>query len=243
MQRDESIILEYIGPENEIVTRYQYSRMVLLSTRNNTTGKEMHPAQLEPLVKSYRDAGLNIILPQMFKVKSERDIHEEMKRITDKKQEGFVICQPKTMLRLKMKTPVYVFFHQILADLEDRTVLTPEKIVKVVLSGRYKEFIREYPMYSQQCEPYANYWDHLKDQVTQQWRRLQDLHHNDWHRRVFKFNKSGSNINTWIYYEALKTKRDPIYVLLHAKSKAQMKFFPPECVLNLHERVYWSQNY
>lgn len=243
LNRDESIILEYIGPENEIVTRYRLSQMVLLSTRNKKTGLETHPSKLESLVKIYHDNGLNVIVPKMFPVKSELDVHDEMKKFTDKKMEGFVVSQPKTMQRLKIKTPIYVFFHQIVADLDDRTTLPAEKIVKVVLSGRYNEFIREYPMYIEQCDPYASYWEDLKKKVTAQWRLLQDLHHIDWHRRVFKFDRSNSNIHTWIYYEALKTKRDPIYVLLHAKTKAQMKFFPPECVSRLHERLYWAYNY
>lgn len=244
LKRDESVILEYIGPENEIVTRYRMSQMVLLSIRNTKTGLEIHPSKLDSFVKTFRENGLNVIAPKMFRVKAEIDVHNEMKRLADKKEEGFVICQPKTMKRLKIKTPVYVFFHQIVADLEDRTVLPAEKIVKVVLSGRYQEFIKEYPMYIEQCDPYASYWEDLKKKVMAQWRLLQDLHHIDWHRRVFKYNRSNnSNIHTWIYYEALKTKRDPIYVLLHAKTKAQMKFFPPECVSKLYERLYWAYNY
>ena len=218
--------------------------MVLLSTRNTKTGLEAHPSLLEPLVRKYRDSGLNVTGPKMFRVKSELDVHDEMKKLTDRKEEGFVICQPMTMQRLKMKTPIYVFFHQIVADLEVRNVLPPEKIVRVVLSGRYREFIREYPMYVEQCDPYATYWEDLKKRVNAQWNILQDLHHVDWHRRVFKFNTSNnSNIPTWIYYEALKTKRDPIHVLLQAKPKAQMKFFPQECVSELHERHYWAYNY
>ena len=243
LQRDETVILEYIGPENEIVTRYRYSQLVLLSKRNTKTGVEVLPDRLEPLVETYRSSGLNIALPTMFRVDSEMDINDKLKQLTNKREEGFVVCQPKTMQRLKMKTPVYVFFHQIMTDLEDRHVLPAEKIVKVILSGRYTDFITEYPMYIHQCDPYVNYWEDLKNKVENMWLILQDYHHNDWHRLFFSTYSNSvskcSNIPTWIYYEALKTKRHPVYVLCQAKNKAQMKFFEPESVSNF----YWAYNY
>jgi len=248
LQKNETVILEYIGPENEIVTHYKQSQLVLLSTRNTETGAEVQPNDLEPLVKKYQRNGLNIILATMFRVESERDIHDEIKLLTDRKAEGFVVCQPKTMHRLKMKTSVYVFFHQIVADLDDRAVLPAEKIVRVVLSGRYKEFIREFPIYREQCDPYASYWEDLKMKVTNMWLNLQDYHHNDWHRRFFSAGSclssreyKNSEIPTWIYYEAQKTKRHPVHVLCQAKIKAQMKFFPPESVSNFYFAYnYWS---
>jgi hypothetical protein len=122
---------EYVGPENRIITPYQKPSLVLLAIRNNATGEE-YPIRQDAV------GGISYRLPRVYFCKSPEAIGESLKKL-DPLDEGFVLYDPVTCRRLKIKSQSYVQLHAA------RTTLTTKGITLMILSGSDSDYLSRFP--------------------------------------------------------------------------------------------------
>lgn len=133
-------IWEMTGPMNRIVTPYMESNMVLLGVRCNATGEYW---DWDRMVELVRVLGSGFRMPLRYRFS---DIHDTVAGASALKDlaEGFVLWDPLTDLRMKIKSATYVLAHQIRGE---NTIPTTKNILNMIFEGEIDEFCSYFPEY------------------------------------------------------------------------------------------------
>ena len=145
-----TFIMEYIGPENRIVTRYEESQMVLLAIRK-IDGLYYNLQALEEAVKILTSHKLNVRLVKMYPAATLADI-AKMANELPALDEGYVAWDYVKDLRIKLKNPSYVAIHH----LRENGQLSLKRICELVLSDGHGEYLYYFPEDSDFILPYVD---------------------------------------------------------------------------------------
>lgn len=164
-----TLIFELCTKENKVITDYPSDKMVLLWSLKN------HPEELS-LVWFH----LSWFAEQLQKVFTNVELVEEIKGIETKEQalehckklgtlnEGLIIFDPVTRIRIKMKNPLYVW----VANVKDEGVEpTLSKLAEIVYHGEVDEFAAYFPEWKDKLEL-------VRDLVTDTYRKLEQAYVN-----------------------------------------------------------------
>jgi T4 RnlA family RNA ligase len=146
-QTDWTIIFEYIGPENKVVTRYSESQMVILGSRRND-GTEF--VDLDHLQEKL--ASLNVRTARTY-FGSDIEKMRELANSLPNLEEGFVIHHPATSKRMKLKSETYVLAHRIRGN---DMVPTRKNLLELVLTGETDEFLGYFPEWTESVKSLEN---------------------------------------------------------------------------------------
>jgi T4 RnlA family RNA ligase len=144
---DWTIIFEYTGPENKVVTRYSESQMVILGSRRND-GIEF--VDLDYLQEKL--ARLNVRTARTY-FGSDIEKMRELANSLPNLEEGFVIHHPATGKRMKLKSETYVLAHRIRGN---DTVPTRKNLLELVLTGETDEFLGYFPEWTESVKSLEN---------------------------------------------------------------------------------------
>ena len=139
-----TFIFEFTSPENRVVTRYVEPEMVLTGVRNKLTGDYIHNSKVS----------LASILPvecrqvKTFDISTSEAALQAARELTDL-QEGYVVFDPVSQQRVKIKSPTYVAVHHIRGE-----GLTPKRMAHLVSCGEVDEYLNYFPEDKAQLEPY-----------------------------------------------------------------------------------------
>lgn len=164
--KEVTYVMEYVGPENRVVTPYSESGMVLLAVIDNETGKEETLTVWQKVFQSMR---MNVRLPQTFPAASGDELAKMADELPDL-QEGFVVLDHNTGKRVKLKAKTYVALHQ----LRGSGVPSQTRLMELVLLGETEEVTTYFPEFQQFFDPLEAALHKLKCDstafyITRQW--------------------------------------------------------------------------
>lgn len=139
-------VMEYVAPENRIVTRYPEAQMVLLAVIHNETGREL--TNLEGPCKIFQSGGMNIRPVNTFPANSGAELVKLANSLPGL-QEGFVVVNNKTRDRVKIKSETYVRVHQLRGE----GVPSMSRLMELVLTNETSEVITYFPEFVQYVTP------------------------------------------------------------------------------------------
>jgi len=138
--KEYSYIYEMIGPDNRIVTKYEMNHAVFLSSFENKTGKEY-------LTYNQTIWGNQILKPvnwdvrpvKLYSFGTKEECLASLANLPDL-AEGYVVFNPKTGNRVKVKSPAYVAAHRLRGN-----GLNMNSICELVVMNEYDEYLAVFP--------------------------------------------------------------------------------------------------
>ncbi len=122
LDRGKTYIFELVGPDTQIVVRYDRPMLYHTGTRNNVTGRET-------------DEDIGIIRPERYPLRSFEDCIDAARKLNSGSEsveyEGFVVVDA-AWNRVKIKSPDYIVKHRIAA-----TYLSAENCFDLILNSGY----------------------------------------------------------------------------------------------------------
>jgi len=167
LSKDNTYVMEYIGPENRIVTRYKESQMVILTVVDNATGKE-YP--IDEFCRTLQSVGMTVRLPELFYVKTAEELLELCENLPDLK-EGFVVCHNSTGDRLKVKSRQYCVAHKT----KGNGTPTLNSIIELVLANEHHEFLSYFEEMHPLVDPVVEGLEKLLTEIDTEYAKYKDI--------------------------------------------------------------------
>lgn len=143
-RNDITFIFEYTSPENRIVTKYDKPQMVFLG-ETCATGENL--GAYETGIRDLRRAGIPC---REVKTYSASDMDEVVKLANSLPdlQEGFVIYDPVSNKRMKVKSSLYVVAHAIRGN---DPLPTKKNLLRLLFTGELGEFCAYFPEWEEKA--------------------------------------------------------------------------------------------
>lgn len=138
-----TFVFEYISPENRIVTKYEKPEMVLLSV--NDGEKEWDYETIYYNLVAY---GVKNIRKVKTYQASDIDAVVALANSLPDLQEGFVIYDPVSNKRMKVKSYLYVVAHSIRGN---DPLPTKKNLLRLLFTGELGEFCAYFPEWSEKA--------------------------------------------------------------------------------------------
>ena len=132
-------IFEVVGADNRVVVRYSERASYLLAIRNNSTGEYQKVVELDGIKQ-----------PRKFSFNSVEDCLESVKALPNL-EEGYVMYDNKGVPQVKVKSPAYVAAHRLRGE-----GLTHKRVIELVRTNEYAEYLSIFPEDSDQIKPYID---------------------------------------------------------------------------------------
>jgi RNA ligase len=153
-----TFLMEFVGPENQIVTRYESLHMVFLGVIDNKTGKEESPDCSFPFFAEW----MNVRMPQRYEAASGDDLVKLADSLPNL-QEGFVVFDHNTGERVKIKSKTYAAVHH----LRGNGVPSVSRMMEVVLMNEQDELLTYFPMFKEYVDPIEDALRQLLDEAVE----------------------------------------------------------------------------
>ena len=148
-------LFELVGPENQIVLKYDKIHLYHIGTRHNESGQEIN-------------VDIGIEKPKEYKLSNFDDCLKAIKELNKDglNHEGFVVVD-KYYNRIKIKTPEYVAMHHLSNNGE--TITNKAKVVELLKSDDFNEgeLLKQYPNY-------RKVFNHYKSEMARVEKELDD---------------------------------------------------------------------
>ena len=184
LNKDVTYLFEFVGPDNQHVTPYEKSELVLLGARRNHSGVEYTPGEVLALLNVLSLMNWRVRLPKRYAIPlalvgMPRSLQLEAIKnwVANAPEfkglhEGVVCYDPVTGKRVKVKTPLYVAVHLQGADAAALT-LSPTRLAELIVSGDADEFCLYFPKLADRVQAMAvkvtafieglgPVWEHVK---------------------------------------------------------------------------------
>lgn len=151
-QKDYSYILELVSPASRVVKPYEYTKLFLTAIRHKETGEYLSYDD------KYQKLCSKVLLkPKIYKFSNIEDCMKFNKENKNPFDEGFVIYDPKTQQRVKIKSPSYL----AISNMRINGAISTQKIVNLVFSQDYEEYLLNFKEDTPLFEPYIKAYDDL----------------------------------------------------------------------------------
>lgn len=162
-----TFVFEYTSPENRIVTKYEKPEMVLLSS--NDGEKEWDYATMYCNLVAH---GVKNI--RKVKTYSASDMDEVVKLANSLPdlQEGFVIYDPISNKRMKVKSSLYVVAHSIRGD---DPLPTKKNLLRLLFTGELGEFCAYFPEWYEKALDIQREVDNAYRELAIAWDKYKEL--------------------------------------------------------------------
>lgn len=163
--KEYTFILEVTSPINRIVTRYEDSKITLLSVRHNLTGEYL--AQVDMV----RTAEMNDWgYPSSFKFGSIAQCKEAVADLPNL-QEGYVLYDMDGVPKCKIKSPLYLAVHRIRGE----SVPTPKRIMDLVFTNETDEYLTYFSEDTYMFQPYMDAFILAEQDFNISWDRVSNI--------------------------------------------------------------------
>lgn len=164
--KDTTFVFEYTSPENRIVTKYEAPVMVLLSANNTETEWEYAVAYKELYlmglkfrpVKTYQAADMEAVV--------------KLANSLPNLEEGFVIYDPVSSKRMKVKSSLYVVAHSIRGN---DPLPTKKNLLRLLFTGELGEFCAYFPEWSEKALDIQREVDNAYRELAIAWDKYKEL--------------------------------------------------------------------
>lgn len=161
-----TFVFEYISPENRIVTRYEEPKMVLLSVND---GETEYP--YDTLATDLELLGLNFRRVQTYSA-SDMDSVVKLANSLPNLEEGFVIYDPVSNKRMKVKSSLYVVAHSIRGN---DPLPTKKNLLHLLFTGELGEFCAYFPEWQEKALDIQREVDNAYRELTIAWDKYKEL--------------------------------------------------------------------
>ena len=162
-----TFIFEYTSPDNRIVTKYKQPEMVLLSA--NDGEKEWDYETMYCNLVAY---GVKNIRKVKTYQASDMDALVKLANSLPNLEEGFVIYDPVSNKRMKVKSSLYVVAHSIRGN---DPLPTRKNLLKLIFTGEIDEFLSYFPEWKDEARMVEDEVTDVMDSLAQAWDRCKDL--------------------------------------------------------------------
>ena len=209
-----TFILEYVGPENRIVRRYEKAEMVLLAVRSNIDGAYRSKGELEVFAHDMQVQGAQVRAVKDYNLGSFDEILAAIKALPAL-EEGYVCFDPVSGKRVKIKNPVYTRLHQLRGN-----EVSLKNFWQLALVGESDEFLVYFPEYSDQILPMVEEINKFRNDIDHLWSETKDVElQKDFALAVKEHRGSG------FLFEARKKKCLPSHVFNESDLNKKLKIF------------------
>lgn len=148
--RDFSFVFELCSKKNKVITDYQENKMILLNIFFNHPDEQPIPQDEFVLLADYFGKTFKNVEPvkEITGIKSKEEALEYCKTLSGLR-EGLVIYDPVTKIRLKMKSPRYVWVANIKGEDKEPTL---SQLAEIAYCGEISEFATYFPEWRGQLE-------------------------------------------------------------------------------------------
>ena len=160
-------IFEMTSPETRVVTPHAEKNIWFLAARNNLSGQYMMASAIRELLE---DLIPNMKFPKEYHFNSAKDCELAAKDLPAM-EEGYVVYDPITQNRVKLKNPAYVAIHH----LRDNGALNPKRILTLVMENEHEEYLAYFPEDRQFFEPYIRKFGELKTWIENTYEDIKDI--------------------------------------------------------------------
>lgn len=147
-------IFEMTSPETRVVTPYTEKNIWFLAARHNLTGQYL-------MAGAIKDYLLDIIptlkFPEEYHFSNPQDCVKAANDLPNL-EEGYVVYDPVTQSRVKIKSAVYVAIHHM----HDNGAASPKRIMSLILENEHEEYLTYFPEDSDTFAPYIRKFEELK---------------------------------------------------------------------------------
>lgn len=169
-----TLIFEYIGPENRIVTRYTESALVILGSTTIDID-DPHFVFDNTYYTTTKIAkyvfGDRVREAKKYSFSSKDEMGEMLSSLQDL-EEGFVIQHRGTGQRLKVKSLTYLKVHRIRGDSGTPTM---KDVAELVCSNEQAEFLSYFPEFKAQFNLVENVWNRLTSTANELYLEAKDI--------------------------------------------------------------------
>ncbi len=162
-----TFVFEYTSPENRIVTKYQKPEMVLLSS--NDGEKEWDYETMYCNLVAY---GVKNIRKVKTYQASDMDEVVKLANSLPNLEEGFVIYDPVSNKRMKVKSSLYVVAHSIRGD---DPLPTKKNLLRLLFTGELGEFCAYFPEWSEKALDIQREADNAYRELAIAWDKYKEL--------------------------------------------------------------------
>lgn len=162
-----TFVFEYISPENRIVTKYQKPEMVLLSS--NDGEKEWDYETMYCNLVAY---GVKNIRKVKTYQASDMDAVVKLANSLPNLEEGFVIYDPVSNKRMKVKSSLYVVAHSIRGN---DPLPTKKNLLRLLFTGELGEFCAYFPEWSEKALDIQREVDSAYRELSVAWDKYKEL--------------------------------------------------------------------
>jgi len=148
-------IFELTSPYNQVVVRYNETKLSLIGIRDNKTLQE----------ERFEDSPLSKLfdIPKIYDLSSEADCIEAASKLSDS-EEGYVV-RDANFNRVKIKSPRYLELHHLAGN----GILSLEHAIDIIKKGEEQEIIAYFPNFKTSLEEIKTKYDKLKNRLNLQW--------------------------------------------------------------------------
>lgn len=137
LQEGETVVMEWISPDNRIVTPYTRDEMVLLSVNNGIRQTDYRMDWWAEILKDHNVRRAKTYGP----FATLADVRAAVDALPDL-QEGMVIYDPVSAKRMKVKAEAYVAVHHLRGE---NGTPTDKNILQLLLTNEQDEFLSYFP--------------------------------------------------------------------------------------------------
>lgn len=167
-------VFEYTSSLNRVVTRYDSPCMVLLDVVHNATGKSLiaqSPELFERLVSDFDDVWLNVRAPKVYDSGEIEDLINRANQL-ENLAEGFVLYDPCSGKRMKIKSAAYVAAHRLRGE---DMIPSRKRVLECILTGEQDEIIAVFPEFKPYFDEHGKEVIELKETASSTWERLSGI--------------------------------------------------------------------
>lgn len=213
-------VFEYCSPENRIVRRYTFDEMVLLAITNN---EDSAPADmpLEYCDKFVKDCQLNSLAvrsPVVYdKSTTLAEMVEVANHLTDL-HEGFVVYDPSSGKRVKVKSATYLVAHKLRGN---DTVPTRKNILSLLLEGDADEMLAYFPEYKPYVDPVREELAQFEQELVTTYQNVMGIES----QKDFALAVNGFKVSGILFSTRKLKSTDPVSVFRSMQVPAKMRLF------------------
>jgi hypothetical protein len=159
-------ILEFISPDNRVVTPYTKAELVLLDVLGND-GKSVPFTEIEEEYVILRE--INIRPLKTYRLSTRKDVVQRVNTLSEL-QEGFVL-RDVNGLRIKVKSETYVAVHKLRGD----SIPTPKRIAELVVTNETEEYLAYFPEERERFTKYLRKWEIITSVAEDQFNHANQL--------------------------------------------------------------------
>lgn len=210
-----TFVFEYVSPENRIVTKYEKAEMVLLGINN--MGDQLSFSTMEKVSDFFKFYGLNVRLPKLYD--ATRDIAQlvEVANSLENLEEGFVVWDPLSGKRVKIKAKTYLVAHKLRGE---NVVPNRKNLLSLVLEGEVEEFLAYFPEYTEAVAALQKEVADFEAYLLEVWSGVCGIRdQKEFALKVKDLRGSG------FFFEAKKKKVSPVVIFREADLNKKMRVF------------------